>query len=164
MKTPQRLSLRRRGFSLVEVVLALGLVSFCLLAVTGLLPTGLRSVQNANEESAATNALNRIGLAIRNATTEDGMAYSAGGGFEQLTWRLDGAAHTFSDIPINNGGQHDEVEKRFAAHVELVSPASATSAGHARVSLAWPASAKWISGKWIGAAGSVSSGIIFLPR
>lgn len=161
---PQRFSHRRRGFSLVEVVLALGLVSFCLLAVTGLLPTGLRSVQNANEEAAATNALNRIGSAIRNATTEDGMAYSAGGGFEQMAWRLDGTSKTFSGIPINNGGLRDEVDKRFAAHVELVSPANASSAGHARVSLAWPASAKWTSGKWEGASGSVSSGIIFLPR
>ena len=153
-----------RAFSLVEVVLALGLVSFCLLAVMGLLPMGLKSVKNAGDEAAATNALNQMGAAIRNATSEDGVAYAANGSFSQLAWRLDGASRTFSDIMIGLSGQQDAANGRFKAHVEIISPASASAPGHARVSIAWPAAATWTAAGWTKAEGSVSSGLIFLPR
>lgn len=38
---------RARGFSLVEVVLAVGIVSFALLPLMALLPVGLRTVKNS---------------------------------------------------------------------------------------------------------------------
>lgn len=41
------------GFTLVEVTLALGVASFCLLTVFGLVPIGLTSNQNASEQTAA---------------------------------------------------------------------------------------------------------------
>jgi uncharacterized protein (TIGR02598 family) len=43
----------RSGFSLVEVTLALGVAAFCLLAVFGLLPIGLKTQQTAIEQTAA---------------------------------------------------------------------------------------------------------------
>jgi uncharacterized protein (TIGR02598 family) len=48
------------GFSLVEVTLALGVAAFCLLAVFGLLPIGLKTQQTAIEETAATRTLSAV--------------------------------------------------------------------------------------------------------
>ena len=44
----------RSGFSLIEVTLALGVAAFCLLAVFGLLPIGLKTQRFAIEQTAAT--------------------------------------------------------------------------------------------------------------
>ena len=41
------------GFSLVEVTLALGVASVCLIAIFGLLPVGLRTNQDAIQQVAA---------------------------------------------------------------------------------------------------------------
>ncbi len=46
---------RRRGFSLVEVCLALGIVTFALVALVGLLATGLRTNQESAEDVQAAN-------------------------------------------------------------------------------------------------------------
>jgi uncharacterized protein (TIGR02598 family) len=43
------------GFSLVEVVIALGLFSFCIVAITGLFSVGLRSTRSVANESLAAN-------------------------------------------------------------------------------------------------------------
>jgi type II secretory pathway pseudopilin PulG len=42
---------RRFGFSLVEVVLALGVVSFAIVAILGLIPTGLQTSHSSQEET-----------------------------------------------------------------------------------------------------------------
>jgi len=46
-------SASRKGFSLVEVTLALGIAAFCLLAILALLPVGLNSNQASIEQTAA---------------------------------------------------------------------------------------------------------------
>jgi uncharacterized protein (TIGR02598 family) len=43
------------GFSLVEVVIALGLFSFCIVAITGLLSVGLGSTRSVVNEGVAAN-------------------------------------------------------------------------------------------------------------
>jgi type II secretory pathway pseudopilin PulG len=52
------------GFSLIEVTLAVGIIGFCLIAVLGLLPTGLNTYQVAQEESRAGSALDMVASAI----------------------------------------------------------------------------------------------------
>jgi len=46
---------RLAGFSLVEVVLALGLFAFCIVAITGLLSVGLGSTRSVVNEGVAVN-------------------------------------------------------------------------------------------------------------
>src|ERR1700748_1416971 len=53
-------SRKSRAFSLVEVVLALGVTSFAVLALIGTLPTGIKSVQDSSNESARANILQQI--------------------------------------------------------------------------------------------------------
>ena len=50
-------SKNRWGFSLVELTLALGVASVCLIAIFGLLPVGLQANQDAAEQVAAADTL-----------------------------------------------------------------------------------------------------------
>jgi uncharacterized protein (TIGR02598 family) len=67
----------RRGFTLVEVVLALGVVSFCLVTLMGLLATGLLSNKTAIEKSAAVNIAGAAVADIR-ATPLSSQTYTSG--------------------------------------------------------------------------------------
>ena len=48
------------AFSLVEVTLAIGIAAFCLLAVLGLMPVGLKSQQTAVEQTKANAIVSQI--------------------------------------------------------------------------------------------------------
>src|SRR5450631_839993 len=50
----------RRAFSLVEVVIAIGIVGFAVLAIIGTLPIGLKSAQNAETMQATSNIANQL--------------------------------------------------------------------------------------------------------
>ncbi len=52
---------RMRGFSLVELTLAIGVAAFCLIAVFGLIPVGVQTNRNSTSETQATTI---IALAI----------------------------------------------------------------------------------------------------
>jgi len=51
---------RRKGFSLVEVTLALGLCAFTLVALLGLLPVALNSARSATEISRSAKAIEHM--------------------------------------------------------------------------------------------------------
>jgi len=55
------------GFSLVEVVLALGIITFGLIAVMGLLPTGLRLAKQSADEVAAVSIMTEISVSLTNS-------------------------------------------------------------------------------------------------
>jgi uncharacterized protein (TIGR02598 family) len=60
---------RRRGFSLAEVTLALAIVSFGLIAIMGLLPSGLQQVRESASEGVATNILSDLAAEISTLST-----------------------------------------------------------------------------------------------
>lgn len=51
---------KEAGFSLVEVALAIGIISFCLLTMLGLLPTGLDALREAGQQTAQTQIVQQI--------------------------------------------------------------------------------------------------------
>jgi uncharacterized protein (TIGR02598 family) len=57
-----------RAFSLVEVVLAVAVVSFAMLVMVALIPTGIRSTEDSIRESGAINVLSGL-VADRKAAT-----------------------------------------------------------------------------------------------
>lgn len=61
---------RRRGFSLVETVLALGIVSFSLTSLLALLPAGLGSVRNAADETAISSIVRAVRAELNQADFE----------------------------------------------------------------------------------------------
>lgn len=61
---------RSRAFSLIEVVLALGLAAFAIVVIVGLLPVGLKLTSESEDESRAVNILSAV-IADRQATPLD---------------------------------------------------------------------------------------------
>lgn len=74
------------------MTLAIGLLAFCLIAVIGLLPTGLNTFQLAKEESRATSALSMVNSAVRSLHPSTSGGASAG----NPTWAF---PTYFSDNP-----------------------------------------------------------------
>lgn len=66
------------GFSLVEVTLALGVGAFCLIAIFGLLPSGMMSKQTALEQTAANGILSAVAADLR-ATRPQTQQEASGG-------------------------------------------------------------------------------------
>jgi uncharacterized protein (TIGR02598 family) len=70
------------AFSLVEIVLALGVAAFCLIAVFGLMPVGTQTNRNATSQTAATNIIATIVADLRTtpaaATTSPQFAITFG--------------------------------------------------------------------------------------
>lgn len=64
--SPGRRRAAAPGFSLVEVTMALGLISFALLAMIGLIPAGLGSLRDSTQQSVNAQILQQIssGLAV----------------------------------------------------------------------------------------------------
>jgi len=50
----------RRGFSLVEVVLALGIISFAIVAILGVFPLGLRTSHSSQDDARATQIAQNV--------------------------------------------------------------------------------------------------------
>lgn len=57
------------GFSLVEVVLALGIASFALIALIGMLPIGMASNRDADRETQAVAVLSTLITDLKNSPT-----------------------------------------------------------------------------------------------
>lgn len=53
------------GFSLVEVTLALGIIAFGLIAIFGLLPSGLGLVRESAAEATAVNVMGAVAIELR---------------------------------------------------------------------------------------------------
>jgi type II secretory pathway pseudopilin PulG len=159
------------AFSLVEVTLALGIVSFALVAVLGLLPVGLKSVKNANEQAGAANVLNAIAGSLRTATTTDGINYSNSFAGKTITYVVGpgaGLTKNWDNLKLDGGEVIDPAEvKRLSAVLEIIEqPSNAATPGRAVVTVAWSAQANpsWDGQKWTKADGSITSGIQFLPK
>jgi uncharacterized protein (TIGR02598 family) len=65
MKRPVRLT---AAFSLVEIVVALGVAAFCLIAVMGMLPAGLKTQQASVQQTTANSIISQIEGKLRAAT------------------------------------------------------------------------------------------------
>jgi type II secretory pathway pseudopilin PulG len=65
---------RIAGFSLVEVIVALGIVAFAFVGLLGIIPSGLSSFRQSVDQARALTALNMVASAVRN-TRLDAVIY-----------------------------------------------------------------------------------------
>jgi uncharacterized protein (TIGR02598 family) len=121
------------AFSLVEVVLALGIAAFALLAITGLLPVGVNTQQDSARETAAAN----LGTAIVSDLWQTGTTgLSARYGVDVT---VGGSTVLFLD---ESGVPVAEPRAAYRATVWLRLPTGgAPAATCGTVTLAWPAAA-----------------------
>ena len=57
----------RSGFSLVEVIVALGIVAFAFVGLLGIIPSGLNTFRQSVDQARALTALNMVASAVRNS-------------------------------------------------------------------------------------------------
>lgn len=158
------------AFSLVEVTLALGIISFALIAVLGLLPVGLRSVKNANDQAGAANVLNAIAGCVRSASSTNSVDYTNTFSGQSITFSVGGAAVTknWNNLKLDGSLETASDPKRISAIAIITPPANATTTGRGVISVAWSAQANpiWDAGNqtWTKADGSITSGMQFLPK
>lgn len=159
----------RNAFSLVEVVLALGIASFGLLAVAGLLPVGMGAVKDSREQAAAAKAIEQIYIALRKAAPDADNVYRAGGEFSEIAWKegevVSVNPQKYRDISLGGYRTTDAGEQRLTARIEIVPPAGGAP-GKALVSVAWPNRATWNDGseRWENASGTLSTWLILMPK
>jgi uncharacterized protein (TIGR02598 family) len=65
LRRPYHYHSKTAAFSLVEIVLALGVAAFCLIAIVGLMPVGVQINRNATSQTAATNIMAAIVADLR---------------------------------------------------------------------------------------------------
>lgn len=155
--------IRTRGFSLVEVAMAMGIASFCLLATVGLLPVGLDSIRVSREESGAANCLEQIARSLRSATPNSAGGFHSTGGFGELSWSgATGGSATFDNLSLDGLPADRSAEARLIGHVEI-SPIGSAATGQAMVTVAWPTTATWNTStkRWENAQGSVTTWVVF---
>lgn len=154
------------SFTLIEVVLALGLVSFCAVTLIALLPMGLKSANDARQWAGAASAIEKISVSIREAPSQSGQ-YAAIGSYSNLVWKLGTpgpVTETLTNISLS-GDLVSDSSQHLVAHIELMPPANAVSTGTAFISVAWPSQAVWNAPttNWIHAQGSLATALTFVP-
>lgn len=60
------------GFSLVEVAISIGIASFCLVSILGLIPAGLNVAANASSQTGAVNVLQAVASDLRDVPLTGG--------------------------------------------------------------------------------------------
>ena len=88
-----------KAFSLIEVVIALGIFAFCIVGIVGLLPIAANSVKSVSQESNANNIAESISGFWQVAP---GNAASSGGSLNMGTFTV-GAAGSATFYYDNNG-------------------------------------------------------------
>lgn len=143
-----------RGFSLVEVVLAISVVSFGLVAVLGLLPVGLGVQKQAMNQARGMQALSEVSHAVRSVYDgSNGLVFPSP--IANLTPGHTGES-TF--VVLANGTICESGTDSVRARGYLKQyPTTGNGVMPVYISIAWPASATRNATGWINAQGSVES-------
>ena len=158
------------AFSLIEVVLAIGIISFALLPVVGLLPIGLKSIRNSNEQAAAANVLGGISGSLRSASSENSIDFSTTYAGKSFSYTVNGSPSSvvWEELDLDGYVPNAQGVKRLSAVVNITPPTSLTVPGRAIISVAWSAQSNpiWAPAmqSWSKADGSLTSSILFLTK
>jgi len=106
---PRKFIARRRqsGFSLVEVVLAVGVIAFAFVAIMGLLPAGLQQFRQAVDNSVCTQIAQRV---IQDAQLTD---YSTLVDAPHLPQNLAGYYMQANSYCLSDTGKHNPIHVRY---------------------------------------------------
>ncbi len=149
--------------------MALGLISFCLVALMGLMPVGIEAVRDASRQAEAVRLLKHLATGIQGAAPDDDGQYRIAGfgALGDMVWRADGSSHPprkgFLDA---SGMPAAESDADYSYRLTLTAPneSDPASCGYARISIAWPAGAAWAGDHWTGAQGNEEVLVMFRAR
>jgi uncharacterized protein (TIGR02598 family) len=145
-----------RGFSLVEISIALGVAAFCLLAIVGLLQTGLASEQATVGKTAAWGILSSVSADLLATSPTNAVSAAYGISFSNSS-APQTVFFTKNGVPTGSLGDAPTPESYFRASVGLQPPgATSTAPTLARLLVTWPAAVDPLPGTWPSkASGSV---------
>lgn len=125
---PCAFSPRGPGFSLVEIVIALGIFSFCLIAVMGLFTAGLKTERASQEEEGAISTQSSLALAVENSFRNTNGTFSCGAPLDGWSWDP-------ASVTTTNGRLGDYA---FWLRIQVVKTAGEAQLANARLEVAWP--------------------------
>jgi len=150
------------GFSLIEVTIALGIATFCLVALFALLPIGLNTNRDTIEQTIATSIAANIAAEIRaSLEAQKSDLLSSAGKSQNLEQSLDLPFTDKSGAPVADQtvwvGYFDEglqyvkspANARYRAVVQYFADTDNTNRPngakimHADIAVSWPASLDW---------------------
>ncbi|HAF13041.1 MAG TPA: hypothetical protein DCK99_04935 [Blastocatellia bacterium] len=132
------------GFSLVEVTFALGVAAFCLIAVLGMLPVGLKIQQAGIQQTKANAIISQITADLRaDVRLPPGQASKEQFGLHGhwLAVATPDTLYFTNDVtqtPPNTVNVSPPADAVFRATVTYLFPPTATTAV-AKISVSWPA-------------------------
>lgn len=124
------------AFSLVEVVIAIGVAAFCLVAMLGLIPTGVKSVKATTDQTAATTVLDEVVTDLRstplgsNSSPRFGISFPTAGSAASLSTNL-----VFSETGTMVSS--NDFNARYAAAITLSNNSTFSTA--VLIQVTWPA-------------------------
>ena len=125
------------AFSLVEVCIAMGLAAFCLVAILGLLPTGISTDQATVEQTAASGIASAIVADLRSTPLSSAKSTNYG-------INIPGTSGIYQQIKLGDDGSliTSSAQPRYLAYVTVTSPAAGTKAvTPVSILITWPAAA-----------------------
>lgn len=133
----------QKAFSLVELTLAMGVSSFCLLSILGVLPVGLESNHNSRERTAAASLARGIVADLRALAQTPSLASSPQYGIKasdtlsQIYLAEDGTK--LPDKPAADGTKLPDKEN--ARYLATVTTNAASPTAFVNIRITWPAAA-----------------------
>jgi len=129
---------RQEGLSLVEVVMAIGIVSFAILTLVALIPVGLKTVRESSDEAAAINQLAIMATDVKSLPA---------GSNASIRFKIPAGTNVSQEgrFYLDEGGtvRSDSSAARFWVNWRVVVPASTNTFSPSQVNLlvGWPAAA-----------------------
>jgi len=121
-----------KGFSLVEVTIALGIAAFCLLTIFALLPTGMNTNRSSVDETIGANLASAIATDLRGAPS----------GSNSLTYNINPAAvGTSTNFLTQNGAITNQTSADYAAVVSITNVVDLSNTWSADIKIQAPAAA-----------------------
>ena len=137
---PPKVLANRPGFSLIEVVIAIGLCSFCMIAMLGLLPVGVKSVQTTTMQTSAASILKSISMDLRSTMT--GSNVSPGLAIPLPTWNTPNASTQTNLYFDEGGGTYPSASSMNAKYTAVLTLSNASVfVTMAQIRIYWPAGA-----------------------
>lgn len=152
----------RSAFSLLEVVVSIGIIVFAMIPLVGLLSSGLRTQGQSAEQARAIHLMGALSSGIRSASKSDsGLRFGApfptnllsGGPIQQYGFTDGGSLLDKNDTTTPG--------RRGSVVVLLPALSGQQQSLRAYVTVAWPASARWEETQWTAASGSLESVVCF---
>jgi len=133
-------SLPPQGFSLVEVTLAIGIAGFCLIALFGMLPVGLKTNQAAVQQMLANGILTSVVSDLKTTPVTEPRGAATSSPRFQIPLPAQNSAGSGTPLYFTEDGRltTDQSQSMFRLTVTFLPNSGKRSASLANVKITWP--------------------------